>query len=82
MRDSVALGSYVDSRRAFSDSQAWLRKSTRLKPREEHVQYLLVAGCKRLGPRRLPDRSPFSGLRMVSPGDHAARQRGAHSSAR
>ena len=31
MRDSVALGSYVDSRRAFSDSRAWLRKSTRLK---------------------------------------------------
>ena len=55
VRDSVALGSYVDSRsQAFSDSRAWRRKSTQ-KPREERVRYLLVAGHKRLGPCRLPD---------------------------
>ena len=67
MRDSVAPRRYVDSRsQAFSDSWAWLCKSTQDKVTgRERVRYLLVAGRKRLGPRRLPDPSPFSGLRMA-----------------
>ena len=78
MRDSIAPRSYVDSRsQALSGSQAWLCKArsyiARIKPREEHMRYPLIAGRKRLGPHRL---SLFSGpcmARAIMQRDRGAR---------
>ena len=54
---------------------ARLEATHRIKPRDERVRYLLVAGCRRLGPRRLPDRSLFSGPRAITQRDRKARIR-------
>ena len=78
MRDSVALRSYADSRsQAISDSRAWLCKSTWDKATgRERVRYLLVAGRKRLGPRKLPIDPPSQDpARAINQRDREARIR-------
>ena len=81
VQDSVAPRSYVDSR-SHSDSRARPRKA-RSYIGYSHGKNACGICSLRRGPRRIPDRSLFSGVGILhGPGDHAARQRGAHSSAR